>query len=129
MFLPTILATLFLFTAVIALNKLTSMSNDKLIRLINVDDVFPTKADAERNSRKEFWELPPPPSPESVIARQASQPAPQSDGGPIEETGLDEMAAPSRATPAAIRPLPLIDAKIKMPEVQPDTSLPGSVKP
>ena len=69
LFLPTVLATLFLFTAVVALNKATSWSNGKIVRLINVDDVYPTTADAEKHSKKAYWETVPPPSPEEVIRR------------------------------------------------------------
>ncbi|HUG09576.1 MAG TPA: hypothetical protein VMM36_01110 [Opitutaceae bacterium] len=69
MLLPTIVATLFMFTVVITLNKASSLTRGgKIVRLMNVDDVFPTPESVEQNRKKEFWELTvPPPSPDAVL--------------------------------------------------------------
>lgn len=122
LFLPTILATLFLFTIVIALNKATSMANGKIIRLINVDDVYPTTADAESHAKKAFWETPPPPSPEAVLAARPVPPPPElAVEAPMVEHG--PVPVPS-VTPAPSPSLRIETNGLPMPAVAPDTSLP-----
>jgi len=88
MLLPTIFATLFMFTIVVTLNKAGNMSRGgKIVRLLNVDDVFPTQLDLEQNRKKEYWELtPPPPSPEAVLgaAKTVETPVLGSEGESVE---------------------------------------------
>jgi hypothetical protein len=125
MFLPTVLATLFLFTVVIALNKATSMSNAKIIRLINVDDVYPTPEAVETNRTKAFWEMPPPPSPDAVLAELPAQAPPVlvEESAPVESGPLRFAPAP----PAPARRLTIGTGAISPPAVAPDTSLPTPV--
>ena len=127
MFLPTILATLFVFTAVIALNKLAGISNGRIVHIISVDDVYATPAEAEKNLKKEYWETPPPPSPESVIAMQAAARAANAASRPYL---AEEPPAPVPAShvepPVKVRIEP---GALPMPEVKIDTSVGEPVTP
>lgn len=151
MLLPTILATLFMFTVVVTLNKATSLTRGgEIVRLLNVDDVFPTQLDVEQNRKKEFWELmPPPPSPDAVLADDSAVlqgitlygslgpeglhdsrfPPPEPDIAPLAPTTVPGFAptttpAPRITAPSAPRTTSIPTPEIQLPVVSPDTSLP-----
>jgi hypothetical protein len=129
MLLPTIAATLFMFTVVITLNKASSLTRGgKIVRLMNVDDVFPTRESVEQNRKKEFWELTvPPPSPDAVLEGEPAVPQ-------LVETVIhsisdtfhdgDRSSELRPEIPLPSRPLPAIKTDLQPPTVAPDTSLP-----
>jgi hypothetical protein len=129
MLLPTILATLFMFTVVITLNKASSLTRGgKIVRLMSVDDVFPTQLDVEQNRKKEFWELtPPPPSPDWVLMGMTVAPLQV----PVLEEPITNQPAPAPmpvVQPRSVAPEPRTTSiptpEIKLPAAAPDTSLP-----
>jgi hypothetical protein len=126
MILPTIFATLFMFTIVVTLNKAGNMSRGgKIVRLLNVDDVFPTQLDVEQNRKKEYWELtPPPPSPEAVMGFRETLPPPVLE----EPATVQPLAAPTTVVPPRTQPAQrttsIPTTEIQLPTVAPDTSLP-----
>lgn len=153
MILPTIFATLFMFTIVVTLNKAGNMSRGgKIVRLLNVDDVLPTQLDVEQNRKKEYWEItPPPPSPEAVMGAQESLGLPALlEPDALEETipgggywpppelpefdpstvkpDLEIVPVPTpRTASASGRPLGVETTAIQPPAVTPDTSLPAAI--
>ena len=146
MLLPTIVATLFMFTVVITLNKASSLTRGgRVVRLMNVDDVFPTPAAVEQNRKKEFWELTdPPPSPDAVLGAQIAE-IPTLAEEPVEVLYWYDDFSPPPEIPAPARPTLKIDfteailprqrtttprvssvpiADLPPPAIAPDTSLP-----
>jgi len=123
MILPTIFATLFMFTVVVTLNKAGNMSRGgKIVRLLNVDDVFPTQLDVEQNRKKEYWELMvPPPSPEADMIHLDYE-MPDLVEGPAPSPV--QTPATSAQTQQAPRVLGIPTAEVPAPSVAPDTSLP-----
>jgi hypothetical protein len=127
MLLPTILATLFLFVVVVTLNKATSLTRGgKIVRLLNVDDVFPTQESVEQNRKKEFWELTvPPPSPDAVLGfRETLSPPVLEEPARAQLIGGPDDFRPPPEIPSPARPLPAIETTVLPPVVAPDTSLP-----
>jgi len=153
MLLPTILATLFMFTVVITLNKASSLSRGgKIVRLISVDDMFPSLAEAEAMREKAYYELPPPPSPEAVLGTPAEQEIPTLQEPPLEPdfggrlsgnlsvdrwwSAFEPESAPPTAGPDTSMPISLpptaprlhgisqLPTDIPLPAVTLDTSLP-----
>jgi len=122
MLLPTIFATLFLFVVVVTLNKATSMTRGgKIVRLMNVDDVFQTPAAVEQNRKKEFWELTvPPPSPESVLIHVDYNIPVLVEPPPSPVQLPDTSFRPHSAPRVTDIPTP----EIQLPTVTPDTALP-----
>jgi hypothetical protein len=128
MLLPTIVATLFMFTVVITLNKASSLTRGgKVVRLMNVDDVFPTPESVEQNRKKEFWELTvPPPSPDAVLegSEAIRLPTLEEPSASVASRPAPMPAPASRTKPAMSRTLRIAAPEIQLPTVAPDTSLP-----
>lgn len=122
MILPTIFVTLFLFVVVVTLNKAGSISRGgKIIRLLSVEDVFPSQ-DLETNRKKEFWEQPPPPTP-----REGGSDLPEGfrSRPPVFEEPRPLPVFVPVAQPAAVpsRTLTIETREIEMPDVAPDTEI------
>jgi len=144
MLLPTIFATLFLFTIVVTLNKASSLTRGgKLVRIINVDDVFPAES-VDQHKKKQYFEAPPPPSPEAVLAAGSGVEPPillEAPPGISQtlSTGWDsgslnpKLLGFDRSTvepetgiaqrPAASRPLMIPVRELEFPDVAPNTEL------
>lgn len=117
--LPTITATLFLFTLVVVLNKTTALTRGgKIVRLLSVEEVFPSQ-DVEQHKKKEFWEQPTPPSPDWLLEVEEGLETPVlEEPGP----GADFPSVP--ATRASSRSLMIEISEIEAPFVSPNTDLP-----
>lgn len=125
MLLPTILATLFMFTVVITLNKASSLSRGgKIIRLISVDDLFPTEAEVEAMRKKPYYEATPPPSPEAVLGALEPATVPLLVEEPPAPAVLPVPPARSQSAATTPRVTSIPVADIPLPIVSPDTSLP-----
>lgn len=114
---PTILATLFLFMVVVALNQQGSMSRGgKIIRLLSVEDVFPTQ-NLEEKTKKDFWEQPAPPTPSAAPVDSRDMPV------FVEPRPLPVFTPVSRPNPAPSRSSSVYNHEIEMPDIAPNTEI------